>query len=217
MIKILEDIFWPVREFFRKIVKIFTYIPIIWNNEDYDIDSCIELFCYKLKRTSEYFNKYGHIVGSKKIASDMLKTEKLLIKSLDEDNYCKEDYKKHEKRWGKLRCNGKDWKGSSLPKTEFFGPIIEGEKTMEWAPHFGEDDRKWCCLTGHDIEDVIEDLKCSYGKMFKGYYPKAKNAKEQKQAGKDLFKIMKKQQQLMERDMKLAMKEIVKNRNEWVD
>ena len=46
----------PVRaiiKFFKKVFKVLQYIPVIWNNEDWDFDYILTLLRYKLVRTRD--------------------------------------------------------------------------------------------------------------------------------------------------------------------
>ena len=42
--------FWWIRRFISKIIKIVQYIPILWEDEDWDYDYLLTLIQYKLKR-----------------------------------------------------------------------------------------------------------------------------------------------------------------------
>jgi hypothetical protein len=43
-----------LRRFFKRLKRLFNYIPVIWNGYDYDYHSAITLFTYQLERTSKF-------------------------------------------------------------------------------------------------------------------------------------------------------------------
>ena len=47
---------------FRKIKRIIDYIPILWNNEDWDYEHLLELIEFKLKRIKKYIRQNNIIV-----------------------------------------------------------------------------------------------------------------------------------------------------------
>lgn len=84
---------------FKKIIKIIRWIPLLWQDVDYDADSIYGLLYYKLKFMEEYFsgdNTWG--VDAKKIAKQ-IKIAKNLAKRLMEDDYLSNALVEHEKKY----------------------------------------------------------------------------------------------------------------------
>ena len=44
---------WRVKRFFRKLKRVWDFIPIIWKGDDYDYQYSIDLFKYQLDRTAD--------------------------------------------------------------------------------------------------------------------------------------------------------------------
>ena len=75
-----------ISRIFQKIIKIFQYIPIIWNDEDWDYDYLLLLLEYKLNRIKKCIRKNNIIVES-----EISQIETSIDKTLDAinkyDNY----------------------------------------------------------------------------------------------------------------------------------
>lgn len=68
------------------IKNLFQYLPIIWNDRDWDHYYLLHLLEYKLKRMSEYHIKHG-ITANKAQTARQLKICQLLCKRIKEDDY----------------------------------------------------------------------------------------------------------------------------------
>ena len=43
-----------MKKIFRKIKRIIDYVPILWNNEEWDVSSLLNLIDYKVSRMAKY-------------------------------------------------------------------------------------------------------------------------------------------------------------------
>jgi len=48
---------YKVKKFFQKIKRVFQFIPIAWNDEDWDYDYLLELIKFKCEKMRSYFRK----------------------------------------------------------------------------------------------------------------------------------------------------------------
>ena len=60
---------WRVKRFFRKLKRVWDFIPIIWKGDDYDYQYSIDLFKYQLDRTADYIQDRGLISDADNVAS----------------------------------------------------------------------------------------------------------------------------------------------------
>ena len=47
--------FYRVRNFFASIARVFSYLPVIWKDRDWDYGFLLDLLEFKLKRIKKYF------------------------------------------------------------------------------------------------------------------------------------------------------------------
>lgn len=71
---------------FRRIYKIFQYIPVLWYNEDWDYFYLYSLMQYKIKRMRKYHEKMQDYVGWELRVKDMKRAEELL-ENIKNDEY----------------------------------------------------------------------------------------------------------------------------------
>ena len=78
-----------VKQFFRKLKRVWQFLPHIWRGYDFDYGYSIDLFKYQLERTANYLESnraYG--MGATNRASRIRTAIKLLNKVYDEDYGC---------------------------------------------------------------------------------------------------------------------------------
>ena len=59
--------FRGIRQFFRRIAKIFIYLPIIWKDEDWDYEYVLDLIDFKIARMGKRLAKLGYVEEAKQI------------------------------------------------------------------------------------------------------------------------------------------------------
>jgi len=177
--------------FFEKVIKIITYIPILWKDEDWSWEYIINILNFKLKRVARCLRS-SFVEEEYKQADVIDHIVELLNRVTNENFYCCQEFRNHERKWGKFKYN-------------FFS-----EKTGEkWTM---EDEKRWEILENNgkcEKERIHSEL------LLKGYYTKARNANEEKQAWNEYFNILKKQERLLQRDLDEAFKLISKNIRRW--
>lgn len=85
------SIFSGIKRFFGNIIRIFVYIPIIWNDRDWDQHFFLNLMLFKLGRMEKYFRNADIIVDSEKCA-DEIKIAINLLEKIIEDNWYKDEW-----------------------------------------------------------------------------------------------------------------------------
>jgi hypothetical protein len=91
------------------IKNIFRWIPIIWNDKDWDYYFLYKILYTKLLSMEKHLRKYGHSANSKKDA-DRIKTCINILKQLMKDEYHEKVFKPFYKKWGKPEFNWIDVK-----------------------------------------------------------------------------------------------------------
>lgn len=83
------------------IINLIQWLPIVWNDRDWDHDYLMKLLEFKLLKKERLFRKYGNHLDSNKHANQLKKCAEIL-KRLREDNYVLDEFIEHDKKWGEL-------------------------------------------------------------------------------------------------------------------
>ena len=91
----------PFRDLKIGILNLWRWLPIVWNDRDWDKHYIMEVLIFKLKKNRQYSIDHGHVVNDNEIRT-MSECIELLEKVHNEwDNYEEPAYNKHEEKWGK--------------------------------------------------------------------------------------------------------------------
>lgn len=101
--EILHQVKWWITGIVRKISRVFQYIPVVWNNEDWDYYYLFILLKYKLSRMRKAQEQDTWHSNSHVYAKQIKQCEYLLDR-LAKDEYLFPLLDEHEKRWGKQDC-----------------------------------------------------------------------------------------------------------------
>lgn len=67
----LEDYIWKVRKFFKRLKKIYDYIPLLWEDEDWDHDYLTKMLRYKLTRMAKCIKDNNYVEANNRIAKQI--------------------------------------------------------------------------------------------------------------------------------------------------
>lgn len=84
-----------------RIKNIIRWLPVIWNDVDWDTYYFYVILRTKLSHMEEYIRKEGHHIGNEKDADDI----KIAINTIDrliEDTYLENALKWHKEKWGNV-------------------------------------------------------------------------------------------------------------------
>lgn len=126
----LTSPFRKVRDF---IIRVFHYLPILWQDKDFDWVFIITMLQFKLKRTREYLVKENIIVDIEEISKQIEIAENLIDKIL-KDDFCKEEQDAHDLKWGETN----DY---FTPNKNGIGSILNFSKTNANTPEEKEQER----------------------------------------------------------------------------
>ena len=140
--KILKDIKYAIRRFFRKIRNVFRWLPTIWKDEDYDYNFITEILIKKLEHTRDFFlSDRTHITSAKEVAEEIQEAIDRLHMTRDSWEFYEEPaHDIIEKKWGKSKFNfipTNDGTGSSYLEIEH-----ENVKTPEDEEQYSKEFRE---------------------------------------------------------------------------
>jgi len=85
----IRDIIWPFKRTWRKIKRVWDFLPILWNGYDFDYRYAVELFQHQLSRTADYLDSdRSWTVGASSRARRIRTVVELMEKVYDEDYAC---------------------------------------------------------------------------------------------------------------------------------
>ncbi len=106
--KALYHVCWDLARPFRRVKdfaqKLFIYLPLLWNDRDWDHSYLLRLMEVKLSLMAEHFKEHDMHVGSQKYARQM-RVASALCKRIREDDYASLPLKRLEEVYGELQFN----------------------------------------------------------------------------------------------------------------
>ena len=97
-----------MKNFYRSIKRLFYWFPVIWKDRDWDDYFIWSLLHHKFKSMENFYRyKAQPIVGDNR--ASQIRICNLLLKRLTDSNYLDIAFKQHEKKWGKLITNHRDY------------------------------------------------------------------------------------------------------------
>jgi hypothetical protein len=104
-ISLLEKIFnRTIRRVYRKIRKIVQWIPLLWEDEDWDYNYILTVLDYKLSRTyNEIKNGYGDDEEWIKPRCAEIQEVRDMIVEIKADAFAEKEYSEHEEKYGLIK------------------------------------------------------------------------------------------------------------------
>lgn len=119
----------PVMGFFSWIKRSLQYAWVLRDDRDWDYQFILDLLKYKISRHRKLVVK-NYIVASSPVQyAEMLHVEKLIEKYQDNE-FCKEDFDAHDKKWGKMSMEFED-DSNGKSKLNFNRPNAQTEEEKE--------------------------------------------------------------------------------------
>jgi hypothetical protein len=85
---IIPNISWAIHTFNQGVKNIFKWLPVVFFDRWYDYSYLVKIMQFKIHDMYYHFENYGHFIGNKKTAKQMLICS-ILLKRIEEDNYFK--------------------------------------------------------------------------------------------------------------------------------
>jgi hypothetical protein len=95
----IEAIWIFIRNVPSNIVTICQWIPILWNNWDWDYNYFLTIVQYKIRRMSKHIKEHGHFVNSDEVCAQMDECVEIIDRFFKAD-YVKEETAAHKEKWG---------------------------------------------------------------------------------------------------------------------
>lgn len=92
-----RDYFHPIR-CYQKVCKIISYVPILWNDWDWDYVCLYNLMAFKLKKMKEHHRECQTIADWETVANEIEVAEGAL-RRLAADDYCAKAHEEHRKKF----------------------------------------------------------------------------------------------------------------------
>ena len=93
----MKKIWNNIRWFFRRLKRVWDFLPIIWKGYDFDYAHAINLFKYQLERTADFMESDKAMTVDADIRAKRIRTAiELLQKVYDEDYGCEYQTKMKE-------------------------------------------------------------------------------------------------------------------------
>lgn len=89
---------YKIKRFFKRFYNLYRWLPIIWQDQDWDTDYIWEVWKFKLKNQAEYLSKKGHHVDNERDAERIMTCVRLM-KRIQEGYYLHEPHTYHETKW----------------------------------------------------------------------------------------------------------------------
>lgn len=85
--------------FMYAIKRIWTWIPVLWEDRDWDHGFILTILEFKIKQNRLHIEKYGTHLHNDRDSKSMRIAE-ILIERIRNENYCKLQLEEHRKKWG---------------------------------------------------------------------------------------------------------------------
>lgn len=149
----MKKIWNNIRWFFRRLKRVWDFLPIIWKGYDFDYAHAINLFKYQLERTADFMESDKAMTVDADIRAKRIRTAiELLQKVYDEDYGC--EYQTKMK--------------------ELYGPTI----LDFWFEDTGYGDGSSYLRHSWELRSDSADVKLAFDKLFKESQEKQKRAEE---------------------------------------
>lgn len=130
----LKDIYYAIMNFPRFVKRVYEYLPVLYNDVDYDYTSILTMLAYKCKRTRQYIEVSGHLANKERVCRE-LRTVELLVDRIVGDNYCESESLEMETKYGSLnllsrRCTDNDSIASGCKEILFTREKCIGDKKL---------------------------------------------------------------------------------------
>lgn len=113
---VLDFLYYPPKSWFKKIHKIIKYIPILWDDYDFDYSYIYKLLRFKLVRTYKAINEGFEVSKDKDKRLKPLARCIQLLENLIENNYNKKQMDLYHKKYPYVNDFVKDEKGNLVSK-----------------------------------------------------------------------------------------------------
>jgi hypothetical protein len=114
-----------MRSFFDGIKNLIRWLPIIWEDRDWDNYFLLKIIEFKLRNMEKFFRTKGHHLYAERDAKK-INTCRILCTRITKDNYYDNVFANFHKKWGRTKLDSKKIEG-----TDFLELLIDADLTEE--------------------------------------------------------------------------------------
>ena len=107
---------FPIRMFFANIKRVIKWLPVIWNDRDWDHTFILKILQFKIYMTRKHMEKNSYHVTYERDMKNMRIAE-ILLERLQKE-YESEAFDDHYKKWSKIRPSAYDFSSYVTPSKE---------------------------------------------------------------------------------------------------
>lgn len=131
-----EDVVYPFKRFGRFLVKLKEYIPVLWDDFEFDYIYLLKIMRLKMKRMSEHMDEHGITVSSPRKARE-LRICTILIDRIIADDYIALQSRKLDEEYGELEFNSEPTGNPKLHRL-----ILDRKGAREGTKEYEEETKK---------------------------------------------------------------------------
>lgn len=135
---------YKIKRFFKRFYNLYRWLPVIWQDQDWDTDYIWDIWKFKLKNQADYIAKKGHHVDNERDAERIMTCVRLMEK-IQSRYYLDEPHTYHETKW--------NWDHYKKSDSEFFE--LKSETLSE---HFDDYFKKYV----RTYKQVKESERCGF-------------------------------------------------------
>tara|TARA_R110000796_G_scaffold69256_1_gene158134 strand:- start:730 stop:1215 length:486 start_codon:yes stop_codon:yes gene_type:complete len=142
-----------IRWFFRRLKRVWEFLPYVWKGYDFDYGTAINLFKYQLSRTEKFMSSDGTFTVDADVRARRIKTAVELLQKVYDEDYAMEYYDQ---------------------MTELYGPNVMDY----WFEDTGSDDGSSFLKYEYEKWDNHEEVEQTKTRLFKLSQDKQKRAEK---------------------------------------
>jgi len=119
-----------IKLFFRRLLRLVEWLPVIWKGGDYDYNYAIDVFKYQLERTANYISTNGHLENGAEVVLQ-IRTAVDLINKVYNNGYIDEAEEQFERQYGSSEIFFTDYDDDNFEINIWWESAINSEHNDE--------------------------------------------------------------------------------------
>ncbi len=120
LVYFLKWIVSSTKNFPKNVKRVCIWLPIIWNDRDWDYFCFLRILQFKIQTMQKYFQRSDISYENKKSAAELQYVDFLLTRLLNNELYCEKEFQELEDKYGKLVWEFTPIEGTEFSRTEFY-------------------------------------------------------------------------------------------------
>jgi hypothetical protein len=137
--------YYKVNNFLVSIKRLYTWLPVLWEDRDWDYGFILDILEFKIKQSRLYIEKYGSHLH-KDIDTKSMRIAEILIDRIKNDKYSKLVLEEHAKKWGEYDFDGRYvTRTKVITKYDAELELAETQKIYEHKEYLRKQDWDYLC------------------------------------------------------------------------